>query len=397
MRRRWGVVATQRLWRRQGNDGQCDVGMEYDTSVGDNHAHSELPFTIVICESELRIIAGISALSPNLEGGGESFGLQTRAGNPVVYLVSGPGSNSVRQAAYFCQDIDLFRRVSNTVSGSYGLQLDGTFHCHLALGICGPSTFDVEQARRIAIRNNLHQWCEIITSFADEGYGEALHNGRPGGAAWWQDCPRIRVRAFLYTNPQRGERTEVPLRVIPGVSPFRTAALASGKLAPDDIAEYASGFPMEKIIFDSYEPYKSSSIVKPTIFKKLDIQLRELPDEVQDGIKLDLEEDFALVTLPVSARKTVRVAYRNDQTDQVQAIFLFDSGTGQSHDVTSAVLHKSRNLTLKNIYESLRYRQTKAEHSWPFRDKQPFVPGRPANVSPGDMIHQTQLRRNTNG
>ncbi len=76
------------------------------------------------------------------------------------------------------------------------------------------------------------RWCEIITTCEIGDYTSRFF-GRPH-----RNMPRlrnslqIRVRTFLYTDPQRGEKIEVPLRVLSGISPFRMQVLADGVVCP---------------------------------------------------------------------------------------------------------------------------------------------------------------------
>jgi hypothetical protein len=397
MRRRGGFHTIQQLWQKRAEDRPCDIRMDYEIGPSNNPAHSEAPSYIIIFESELRTLAGVTALSPELEVSGEGFGPQTQAGNPVIYLVSGSGSNSIREPAYCRQDFHFFRRVSEILSVSYALQPSGTFHSHRSLGgLTGPSGFDIEQVRRIAARNNLNRWYQIVTSYVEDGDTRVPHDRHTDNTGWWGDCPQVRVRAFLYTDPRAGLKTEVRLRVLPGVSPFRTIGLASGKLAPDDIAEYASGFPMYKIIFESHDRREASSVGKLGTFEKMAQQFQELPEQIQDGIELDVEGDFAIITLPVSEHRSLRIAYSGDRTNEIQAVFLYDDSTAQPRDLTQNLLHGRRDLTLKNLYESLLCREAGVQSPLPFHATQRYVSGR-ASGTPEELTPKTELRRNTDG
>jgi hypothetical protein len=396
MRRRGGFHTLQWLRQKRAEDKPCDIRMDYEISPGNNPVHSEAPNYIVIFESELRTLAGLTALSPGLEVSGEGYGLQTRAGNPVIYLVSGPGSNSIREPMFCRQDFQFFRRVSEILSVSYDLQPSGTFHSHRSLGLTDPSGFDIEQVRRIAARNNLNRWYQIVTSYVEDSDARVPHERHTDNAGWWGDCPRVRVRAFLYTNPRAGLKTEVSLRVLPGVSPFRTIGLASGKLAPDDIAAYASGFPMCKIIFESHDRREASSAGKLSTFEKLAQQFQELPEQIQAGIELDVEGDFVIVTLPISEHRNLRVAYSGHQTNEIQAVLLYDNNTAQPRDLTRDLLHGRRDLTLKNLYESLLCREAGVQSPPPFHATQHHVSGR-ISETPEELTPKTELRRNTNG
>jgi hypothetical protein len=161
------------------------------------------------------------------------------------------------------------------------------------------------------------------------------------------------VKGFFYTDPQIGEKIEVPLRILPGVSPFRTMALASGRLQPDDIGEYASGFPLENIVFDSHDPPESSSADTPALFERLAEQCRELPGELQNGIQFHATDGYVVVTLLVPCNKTLRIFYCDSPPYALTAVFLDHSGTGRSQDVTGIVPRDGHDATLKDICEAL--------------------------------------------
>ena len=345
------------MWRRPGERPPRGIDRDGDVALDSGGACSMLPRFIVIYESELRTIAGISALSPKLETGGEYYGLLTRNGNVVIWLVVGPALQAIHRRDFFRQDIDFFRRVSGVLSAGYFLEVKGTFHWHHSLGLAGPSKFDVAQVRRIAVRNNLQQWCEIITSYADEGDEEATHNRPACHPVWRGRHSRIRVKAFLYADPQHGEKREVPLCVIPGVSPCRTVAIASGKLEPDEIGEYASGFPMEKILFDCYDPRTSSIASRPAVLELLSKQCLQLPGEVRRAIHFDVKDRLVAVTLPLLHGDTIRIVYDDETPHSVRAIFLCHHKTGQLQEVTDMLLPDGCAATLKSIYETLLWQQ----------------------------------------
>lgn len=346
-----------------------------DIAVPEGHLESARSMPVLyLPQSELCAAAGVSALWPESEAGGECFGLQTRDGHIVVYLVTGPGPNAIQEAAYFRQDLEFFRRVSGVVWSAYAMQPGGFHHSHGSLGLSGPSGFDVKQVRRIATRNHLDRWSEIITSYADEGNRGGRNNRPADGPPWWRGCPRIRVRAFVYTDPERGIKSEACIRVIPGVSPFRTMALASGQLHPDDIAEYASGFPLEHVLFTSPDSHGGASPNTPAVFERLAEECRELPRELQNGIQFSEADGYVVVTLPMSCHKTVRVFYGDRPPYSVRAVFLHPLGAGGPQDVTGLVLQDGHDGTLNSIYEALLAKGTDG--------RRPCPPDAPGHASP---------------
>jgi len=207
---------------------------------------------IVIYESEFRVIAGIVASYGRIECSINIFGLWTRGGRFVILLVIAPGPKAIQTACYCEQDIEFFKRVSEIIETKLGIQWGGEAHNHHELGLQEPSDGDVHQVQRVTSQNNFWQWVDLITTFENGGHTSRLFGRRRRNTGRWEDSPQVKIDAFLYTDPQHGEKIEVPIRILHGPSPLRLQALATGILEPADIGEYASDFPIEKI---SYEPF----------------------------------------------------------------------------------------------------------------------------------------------
>jgi hypothetical protein len=300
-----------------------------------------------IHESEAKVICGDSLQWGNDETGGELYGLYTSCGSPVILLATAPGPKAAHEATHFAQDLDFFRRMMGLLT-PYGLQPVGAWHAHQALGIHGPSTGDVSQVMSLTKRNHLRTWCEIITTrSADSGFDASSRNktlAAAGGGGLYT------LNAFLYSDPQNGIHERVPIRIIPGVSPYRIAVLLSGKVAPADIAEYGLCFPLERIVPTGRHRGEDHSEEFPP---KVIAELRELPTEAHEGISVQIEDGEAVVTLPVIRGVLAHVTFGEKPPHDISAIHLEQGEDAAMKDVTRQ-LPNAANMSLAEVYHAMR-------------------------------------------
>lgn len=326
------------------------------------------PRYLIIHESELRIISGISALwgEREIESGGAIFGLWTHGTRPVILFVTGPGQ-AIHEPVYFEQDVEFIHRMNSIIAGKYGIQLIGFYHCHHFLKIQGPSIWDVSQVQNITSKNNFTQWCEIITT-CEKG-DDIVQPDTPDlfEVLNSKDSIRIRANAYLYPDPKKGEKHKAQLRVLSGISPFRLRILADGILDPADIGEYASGFPMEQIIYDSFDFEKAPPVETDKVLGALAAQCEELPREAQDDIRFDVEDGFVTVTLPLPDYGAAHIRCSDKPPYPIQKVCVRNKSHKKIVDVTAAILTDRSDIKLNGVYEILtRKRQKKVCHylSW---------------------------------
>ena len=100
---------------------------------------------------------------PNIETGGDLFGLWRANGDPVVQLLIGPGENCRRTAVSFHQDTNYLARVGTYVNSHLMLCHIGSWHSHHQLSLTQPSAGD-----RSTVCNNypegLKQYIMIIVN-----------------------------------------------------------------------------------------------------------------------------------------------------------------------------------------------------------------------------------------
>ncbi|MBW1673177.1 MAG: hypothetical protein JRJ45_05940, partial [Deltaproteobacteria bacterium] len=244
-----------------------------------------------------------------------------------------------------------------------GIQLIGFYHCHQFLGIQGPSSGDVSQVQSITSKNNFTRWCEIITTCEKSDDISRWDTHDRAGVLSSKESIRIRVNAYLYTDPQKGEKHKTQLRILSGISPLRLRILADGILDPNDIGEFASGFPKEQIIYDPFEFKKEPSIETDKVLQTLASQCKELPKKAQDGIGFEVEDGFVTVILPLPDHGTAHIRLSDIPPFQIKKVCVRNESHKKIVDVTKGILTDRPDVKLNGIYEILtRKRQKKLCH-----------------------------------
>lgn len=337
------------------NPANTDISMQPGTGRRDY---------IVICESEFRVIAGIVALYGRIECSMNLFGLWTRGERFVVLLVIAPGPKAIQTACYCEQDIAFFRRVSEIIETRLGIQWNGEAHNHHELGLQEPSDGDLHQVQRVTGRNNFRRWVDLITTFENGGHTSRLFGRRRRSTTRWEDSPQIKIKAFSYTDPQRGEKVEVPLRILRGPSPFRLQVLATGILEPADIGEYASGFPMEKISYEPFDFEQQYCNQADHIPESLALaeQCSRLPEHARKNIKIYVNGEQGLVTvvLPLPDGSIANISYDHKPTHLIRSVSVRNNN--DIRDVTEALVCNKRDISLNQIYEALVNRNNRKEN-----------------------------------
>jgi len=108
---------------------------------------------IIIYESELNLIAQHAAHYPDVETGGDLFGLWTYTGNPVIQYVLGAGPDAQRYETAFYQDRAFLETYGAAINTQHALQHLGEWHSHHHLNLRHPSGGDIQ-----TVRNALHTY-----------------------------------------------------------------------------------------------------------------------------------------------------------------------------------------------------------------------------------------------
>ena len=99
-------------------------------------------FNVMIYEEDYKELCAWVLKKPNIETGGDLFGLWADKHTAVIQLVLGPGKQCTRTTASFYQDIDYLRRVGSHLTQNEGVCHIGEWHSHHQLGLARPSGGD---------------------------------------------------------------------------------------------------------------------------------------------------------------------------------------------------------------------------------------------------------------
>jgi len=148
---------------------------------------------ILLYQSEAARIARYARSSPHLEIGGDMFGFYTPAGEPLVFVTTGPGPAARRDATHFQQDPEFQTRIFNQLASKFRMFYIGDWHSHHSLGLSEPSGSDDAKLRDLARKNGWPQLFSLIvqTELTDH---RSRYHGRyrdePSGPTeefgiWW--------------------------------------------------------------------------------------------------------------------------------------------------------------------------------------------------------------------
>ena len=250
-------------------------------------------------ESILRTIAGISAERLDLETGGDLWGYYDRAGNPVVLMATGPGSKAIFEHSHFAQDADYTLEAGRILYEKHGMIIVGTFHSHHKMGLSRPSGGDDRTVMSLADKNNIRNWVMIVATHEYPGKASEHTLSRLS----------VRINAYLYPEPEKGESIRVPIRVLAGDSPIRKTLLSNNDPAFASLCKWAPWLPMERILFDKYEPQHISIDVTENFPTYIIDQVKSLPLKTQRTVTLSMPDAFIAVRFAVTKRNFVIVFY----------------------------------------------------------------------------------------
>lgn len=309
-----------------------------------------------IYESELRLIAGNSSAWNDLETGGTLFGFPTHGRRIHVALATPPCPYATHQGAHFADEHVEFQRRAERLMSWAGLSLVGTWHSHHSLGLTEPSGGDCEQVKSITGRNDFSLWVEIITTH------ESSDGNRRGNlvARFRQprekDCSAskvVRANTFFYRDPSNGSPARCPIKVLPGISPYRQALLSNGILAEESLGLEYSGYPLGCIRFDRLDDELKSDRCEVELSVGIRDQLEQLPKPVQHAIRVTTRDKFIVFVMPVGQHHRVQVAFDRESGDHVCAVYLFSSRSGLSEDITGTFRTRKASPSLVAIHDHL--------------------------------------------
>ncbi|MDY6838829.1 MAG: hypothetical protein SWH78_12740 [Thermodesulfobacteriota bacterium] len=337
----------------------------------------KLPY-LSIFSSEIEVMAGLAVECGQVETGGETYALLSQAGYPVIMLVTPPGPNAVHEWAHFRQDLEFFRKVNPLLENDFGLQYSGSWHCHHYLGIRGPSDGDVRSTHSIALRNGYRIQSQIVLTFENGYHGPPLSRGSapfrqepaaetdnravkqntfvrlvkrrplpPAPNAY--DPAAVQIHAFLYLNAAKGKPMRCPIRVIPGMSPFREAIVKTFPELPELAKE--KSFPMSRIVLDHFR--QDGLVGTPSeLPASLATQYLELPIQVRERAGVAFKSGFVIFSLPLPVQGgRVMVSCSNAPPYEAKAVYATSVLTANKPvELTKDVLGQASRVSLSAIY-----------------------------------------------
>lgn len=156
------------------------------------------PNKVIIYQSELDYLSKCIIESPQMETGGNLFGLWTPFGIPVIHYIVGPGPNAVHNQTHFRQDYEFLDRNADYLVKEHALHHIGSWHSHHSLDLAQPSSGDTQSTLSGIKECNLPSFILLIGNYR---HGKST------------------VNAFRYFS--NGECTKLKWVILKGESPFR--------------------------------------------------------------------------------------------------------------------------------------------------------------------------------
>jgi hypothetical protein len=187
-----------------------------------------------IFESELEVITDEVYAYPDIETGGNLFGLFSHGRVPVIFLATRPAGQVRREVAALELDPQVQRLLEEHLWGRFGIQCVGMWHSHHRIGLFEPSGGDQRRTANYAAKWQRTAYTEILANYLDTGGGaggdphdasgrrhqEKKHRGRRRGR---DHEARILLTPFVYTDAVKLIRAHASIQVLPGCSPVRAA------------------------------------------------------------------------------------------------------------------------------------------------------------------------------
>ncbi|XP_015751492.1 PREDICTED: uncharacterized protein LOC107331429 isoform X2 [Acropora digitifera] len=99
-------------------------------------------FEVLIYEKDFRELCAYVLMKPEIETGGDLFGLWHDEHRAVIQVALGPGKECMRTTASFYQDVNYLANVGTYLTEKEGLCHIGEWHSHHQLGLAKPSSGD---------------------------------------------------------------------------------------------------------------------------------------------------------------------------------------------------------------------------------------------------------------
>ena len=119
---------------------------------------------VYMFEKDIEMVQKLVLRYPDVETGGDLFGLWTIEGDAVLHIVLGPGRNCSRTDVSFNQDIPYLQRNGELLTENYMLGHIGEWHSHHQLRLFKPSQGDSSTVIRHFPRGTVYGFLLIIAN-----------------------------------------------------------------------------------------------------------------------------------------------------------------------------------------------------------------------------------------
>ncbi|PFX11384.1 hypothetical protein AWC38_SpisGene24917, partial [Stylophora pistillata] len=150
---------TDRGERRSCSDPAVPVLHRFETGFTCN----QRGFKVYLFQDDCEMMRELVLRHPNVETGGDLFGLWTSDGDAVLHMVLGPGQNCKRTPTSFYQDIPYLQDKGEMLTTMYMLCHIGEWHSHHQLHLYEPSRGDSSTV----IRHYPHGTCGFLLIIAN--------------------------------------------------------------------------------------------------------------------------------------------------------------------------------------------------------------------------------------
>ena len=134
-------------------------------------------FNVVIYENDYKELCAWVLRRPNIETGGDLFGLWANKYTAVIQLVLGPGKGCRRTSTSFYQDVNYLEKVGTHLTQKEGICHIGEWHSHHQLGLARPSGGDENTVWNNMPTYNLTRFVIFIANIDHSGQSYSVNVG----------------------------------------------------------------------------------------------------------------------------------------------------------------------------------------------------------------------------
>ena len=182
------------------------------------------PLKVYVFQEDLDMVSKLVLAYPDVETGGDLFGLWTSEGDAVIHIVLGPGKHCSRTNVSFNQDIPYLKNNGELLTQDYMLCHIGEWHSHHQLRLFRPSEGD----STTVIRNypqSVLGFILIIANIVERGRAVKL-------------SPYLYTQRSKFTYDKEGEVISLTARNVFKEVPNVQNVMEEGKETEQDVQRY---------------------------------------------------------------------------------------------------------------------------------------------------------------